>query len=897
MKKQWIMSWLLLGHVAVTGCAQQGTGYEIQPGAIQTRWAKDVSPANALKEYPRPQLQRKNWSNLNGLWEYAITSKDISRADSYEGKILVPYPIESALSGVKKALQPDQLLWYRKYFSKPSVQGAERVMLNFGAVGWQATVFVNGKEAGHHTGSYTAFSLDITSLLKSGDNELVVKVSNPLEKGIGPRGKQTLFPGKIWYTPSSGIWQTTWLETVPADHIESIRVTPDIDRSSVTVIVKAESDAAVTLQAAGQTVNGKANTPVTIPVSNPRLWSPDDPYIYDLTITLGKDQVKSYFGMRKVEIKKDGKGIERIFLNNRYTYNLGTLDQGFWPDGLYTAPTDEALRFDIEAIKAMGFNTIRKHIKVEPARWYYHADKLGMLVWQDMVQPGGRPGSPLSAESKEQFEKESAEILAQLYNYPSITTWVAFNESWGEYDQARITQWIKNTDPSRLVNGHSGAAIVDGNLPDHARQSIIDKSVNSDMTDVHSYPPPTIPVNMPGKAMVLGEFGGIGVQVPEHQWDDIASGWGYGGTVSAGEMKKRYAVMTDSLVQQEKRGLSASIYTQPFDVESEQNGIMTYDREMIKIPFSELRAIHQKLWPTTKNYAPLTAHVKAKVVDTGSVNYKDMVAAYENGKRDPSFLRQLALRARVEKDKPMVKKASNDYIRQMKDPFEERNLQFIKNFTSSASDAGFPILYNNIAKVNAVLGKDEAESRITHAIENDEIKPYLPGGSAYRNPENSSTLNRPDWRTIEMNAVKKYGQLGKEIVWQTRVLWCVNNKDWEGYEQSLIPWFKEFGSNRKWIGAGLLNGLGWSVFEQYSDPEFLEETVKMTAHALQIEEDAFLLDTHANLLYKLGKKEEAMKYEEKAMAYDPGNEDLKKAFAKMKAGEPTWPQPGDEKKP
>ena len=896
MKKQWIMAWLLLGHAAFTGCAQQGTGYQVQPGAIQTRWTNTVSPSNALKEYPRPQLQRKNWTNLNGLWDYAITDNDAATANSYEGKILVPYPLESALSGVKKALQPEQLLWYRRNFSQPTVQEGERVLLNFGAVGWEATVYVNGQEAGYHTGSYTAFSLDITSLLKKGSNELVVKVSNPLEKGIGPRGKQTLSPGAIWYTPSSGIWQTAWLETVPADHIGGIRITPDVDRSTVTVIVQAASDAAITVQAAGQTVKGKANTPIAIPVANPRLWTPDDPYLYDLAITLGKDQVKSYFGMRKVEIKKDEKGIDRIFLNNKYTYNLGTLDQGFWPDGLYTAPTDEALRFDIEAIKAMGFNTIRKHIKVEPARWYYHADKLGMLVWQDMVHPSVKFGKPVSKEAKAQFEKESAEILEQLYNYPSITTWVAFNESWGEYDQARITQWIKTTDPTRLVNGHSGAAIVDGNLPDHASREIINKSVNSDMTDVHSYPPPTLPAKMPGKVMVLGEFGGIGVQVPDHQWDDIASGWGYGGTVSAGEMKKRYALMTDSLVQQEKRGLSASIYTQPFDVESEQNGIMTYDREMIKIPFSELRAIHQKLWPTTRNYAGLTAHIKAKMVDTGTTGYKDLVAAYEKGKRDPSFLRQLTVRARLEKDKEKRTKAANDYIRQMKDPFQERNLQFIKNFTYSASDAGFPILYNNIAKVNAVLGKDEAEARITYAIENDEIKPYLPGGSACKNPENGSTGTRPDWASIEKNAVKKYGRLGQEIVWQSRVLWSVNNKDWEAYEQNLIPWFKQFGSNRKWIGAGLLNSLGWSVFEQSTNPAFLEEVVKMTAHALMLEEDALLLDTHANLLYKLGKKEEALKYEEKALAYDPGNEDLQKAFAKMKAGQPTWPQPGDESK-
>ncbi|HWW37853.1 glycoside hydrolase family 2 protein, partial [Pedobacter sp.] len=377
MKMKSHLLWLL-GTAAISANAQ--TVYKMQPVAIQSRWAKEVSPRNALKNYPRPQMVRTSWTNLNGLWDYAITPKDAGQPVTFEGQILVPYPIESALSGVKKILLPTENLWYKKNIDFSPEKGG-RTLLHFGAVDWQATVFVNGKEVGQHKGGYSAFSFDITGALRSGSNELTVKVFDPTDQGTGPHGKQVLNPQNIYYTPSSGIWQTVWLETVPENYIEGLVMTPDIDKGVLNLEVKSASGAPVTTVIDGKTFKGNANERIVVPIANMKLWSPANPYLYDLTVKLGKDEVKSYFGMRKISIGKDAKGIDRIFLNNKAYYNLGTLDQGFWPDGLYTAPTDEALAFDIKAIKAMGFNTIRKHIKVEPARWYYWADKLGMLVW------------------------------------------------------------------------------------------------------------------------------------------------------------------------------------------------------------------------------------------------------------------------------------------------------------------------------------------------------------------------------------------------------------------------------------------------------------------------------------------------------------------------------------
>jgi beta-galactosidase/beta-glucuronidase len=612
-----LWSLALAGMVLAESAAAQT--WQMKPIAIPTRWAKEVSPTNALPEYPRPQLVRSRWTNLNGVWQFAITTADYEGTPThFNGDILVPYPMESALSGVKQQMGQYELLWYQRTFARPATKSGERVLLHFGAVDWEATVLVNGTEVCHHVGGYQSFTCDVTAQARDTGNVLVVKVKDPTDQGPNPHGKQVQKPGGIMYTPTTGIWQTVWLEVVPAVSIGSLRFTPDIDRTRLQLQANVEGKTAgytveavaTNKQAVVGRITGAPNAPLALMVPTPHLWSPDDPFLYDLVVRLryrGKvvDSVTSYFGMRKIEIKKDSAGVDRIFLNNRYTYNLGTLDQGFWPDGLYTAPTDAALKFDIEAIKAMGFNTIRKHIKVEPARWYYHADKLGMLVWQDMVNPGND-----TPEARAAFEAESQAMVTQLHNYPSITTWVVFNEGWGAYDQARLTQWAKTLDPSRLVNGHTGENYFGASPSDTSL-----KWPHSDMTDIHAYPDPAAPPRLPGKAQVLGEFGGIGVFIAGHLWDTTAAGWGYV-KVTPAEMAARYGGMVDSLAKLERTGLSGSIYTQPFDVEGEQNGLLTYDRAVIKIDPATLRRMHAKLVPVTKNYEQATTGFSATVAET-----------------------------------------------------------------------------------------------------------------------------------------------------------------------------------------------------------------------------------------------------------------------------------------
>lgn len=580
------------------------SSWKMQPVAIQTRWAKQVSPANVLPEYPRPQMVREQWVNLNGLWQYAITDKAAKQPSSFDGEILVPFPVESALSGVKKPVLPTQRLWYKRSFDRPVTKEGQRVLLHFGAVDWQTKVYVNGKEAGQHTGGYQNFSFDITPLLLNGPNELVLDVYDPTDQGPNPHGKQVLAPKGIRYTATTGIWQTVWMETVPAVAISGVVITPDVDGGYLSLTVRTSGDTDYTIEAtasadgkAAGSVKGPVNQPLKLPLRNARLWSPEDPFLYDLSVKLVKngavkDQVRSYFGMRKIEIKKDDKGQERIFLNNRYTYNLGVLDQGFWPDGIYTAPTDEALRFDIAAIKGMGFNTIRKHIKIEPARWYYHADKLGMLVWQDMVTCAS-----LEPDAKTAFEAENEANINQLYNYPSIVCWVLFNEGWYTYDQPRLTQWLQQRDHTRLINGHTGE-----NYGKDGPQDLAGKWANSDLTDIHDYPGPGIAPALPGKARVLGEWGGVGVPVKGHQWN-AAAGWGYV-KITPSEMVDKYSSMVKRLKTYETAGQSGSIYTEPFDVEIEENGLITYDREVVKVPLEILRRIH----------APFTAQERSKML-------------------------------------------------------------------------------------------------------------------------------------------------------------------------------------------------------------------------------------------------------------------------------------------
>lgn len=751
--------------------------WKMQPVNIQSRWAKDVSPDNALKDYPRPQMVRDQWNNLNGLWDYAITGKDASIPAKFDGKILVPYPLESALSGVKKALQPDQLLWYRKSIEKPV---GEKVLLHFGAVDFQATVYINGKEAGNHSGGYEAFTIDITNALVAGSNELVVKVYDPTDRGIGPHGKQVLNPQGIYYTPTSGIWQTVWMEVVPQSYIESLVITPDIDKGVLDVKVNAPVGASVEVigmdgsKVVGK-VKGKTGTNLQLPVKDAKLWSPEMPFLYDLSVRLLKgsktvDEVKSYFGMRKISIAKDDKGIDRIFLNNKPYFNLGTLDQGFWPDGLYTAPTDEALRFDIEAIKAMGFNTIRKHIKVEPARWYYHADKLGMLVWQDFVNPN----QGLSEGSKPEFEKESKEILEQLHNYPSIVTWVLFNEQWGSYDQERLTKWVKASDPSRLVNGHTGEYIF---INESETKTGKDNWVASDMTDVHSYPNPMNSPAQPGKARIVGEFGGIGVFIPDHQWNPM-NAWGYIQEKPAA-LKAKFTIMAQHLRLLEDEGLSGSIYTQPFDVEGEQNGLITYDREVVKIPFDDLRKIHASLNPDMGTIPAVTAK-NADLTDPAMV-YSQMLEEYINGKREPAFLKQLAMSANQVGDKPGAEMAGTAYIASLHEPLSEEDLVAISQFSKSSKDAGFAYMNSHPDAFKKILGDRQYTVNMMNMIYKGTIEPMTKAAT-------------PDWDGIE-TAVKPFGKPGDEMYLRARTIYYLNKQDWEEFVPVATAYVSKYGDN------------------------------------------------------------------------------------------------------
>ncbi|MBW8688151.1 glycoside hydrolase family 2 protein [Chitinophaga rhizophila] len=570
--------------------------WRMQSVPLQTRWAAQVTPDEVLPAYPRPQMVRSQWENLNGLWEYAITRWDDAMPDQFEGEILVPFAIESALSGVQRSLLPTQKLWYKRQIRKPDTRGGKRVLLHFGAVDWRAAVFLNGQLLGRHMGGYQHFSFDITASLREGENELVVTVLDPTNLGPNPCGKQTLRPRKILYTAVSGIWQTVWLETVPSTYITDLYSTPDVDADCLNLRVNTSDTTGITVDVtayaghviAGRT-QGRAGRLLDLGVPFARLWSPTDPFLYHMTVRILRDgqvvdSVRSYFGMRKIAVQQDSMGMPRLFLNNTYTFHLGVLDQGYWPEGLYTAPTDEALLFDIKAVKDMGFNTIRKHVKLEPDRWYYLADSLGMLVWQDMV-----PCSDEDYYATSQFEQENAENMRQLHHFPSIVMWILFNEGWGKYNQKVLTEWMKQTDSSRIVNGHSGE-----NLDQYSTTPLRDRWISSDVTDVHYYPGPYIAPAFAGKARVLGEWGGVRVPTPGHQWAPATS-WGYI-QVTADKFAARYTTMMDKLRRYEQQGLSGAIYTQPYDVESEENGLMTYDRKVVKMKTAEMRRVNEQIF-------------------------------------------------------------------------------------------------------------------------------------------------------------------------------------------------------------------------------------------------------------------------------------------------------------
>jgi tetratricopeptide (TPR) repeat protein len=849
------------------------TAWKMQPVGIQTRWAKDVTPDNVLPDYPRPQMVRNEWQNLNGLWEYAIMPKGPAMPSEFDGQILVPFPLESALSGVKKPLLPNQLLWYKRSIAKPDIKGGKRVMLHFGAVDYQATVFINGKEIGGHTGGYQNFSFDITDVLKAGNNELLVKVWDPTDQGPNPHGKQVLKPQNIMYTATSGIWQTVWMETVPAAHISNLVMTPSIDSGHLRLSVNTAGNAKdYTIEAVasnGSSVKGKPGAQLLLPVNNAHLWSPEDPYLYNLTVRLlfkGKviDTVGSYFGMRKIEVKNDDKGVARLFLNNKYTYRLGVLDQGFWPEGLYTAPTDEALKFDILAIKNMGYNTIRKHIKLEPARWYYHADQIGMLVWQDMVTCAGD-----GPDAHEAFEKENKENIAQLHNYPSIVIWVLFNEGWARYDQQRLTEWMKKADPSRVIDGHTGE-----NYDRGSPQNPMDKWVSSDMTDIHDYPGPGIAPSLPGKARILGEWGGVRVVTPKHQWNG-AEGWGYI-QVTPAEFAQKYEFMLKHLKVYEEEGLSGSIYTEPFDVETEENGMMSYDREVIKIPAEKLRQIHRSLVPAAESYA--WSGFKAMASDTTNPDrqYATLLQEYKQGKKDSAFLHDLAMMALRVNDKASASMIASDYIKGLQNPFTKTNMAFIQQFTLSSKDPGFQLFLKQPEKVDQVIGAHQAVNKVMGIIFVEEISAKVSGKDA-----------NPDWNALEKSVVSKYGAPGEEIVWRAKTIHCLNRRDWSNFAATATPYIEKYGMR---VSPNEMNSFAWTVFENVSDKEILTSALSWSKRSFQHEQDPNYIDTYANLLYKLDKKEEAITWEQKALNLAPDNAKptFQATLDKMKSGENTW---------
>lgn len=590
------MSRLVLPGLALTliSLTTQAADWKPAAGRLMTRWAKDVSPETVHPEYPRPQLVRSKWTNLNGLWEYTVRPRaETELPKTYDGQILVPFPIESALSGVMKRVEPGQRVWYRRMLPiRPSSEG-DRWLLHFGAVDWQAVVYVNGKEVARHQGGYTPFSVDISGALRDSDQELIVAVLDPTDKGTQPRGKQIGNPHGIWYTPTTGIWQTVWLEPVKQQHVQHLQIVPDVDAATVRITVNAtenKAPATIVIQDGGQTVakvDGRAGDPANIPMPDAKLWSPDSPHLYSVSVTLQDgDRVESYFGMRKIALGKDDKGITRLLLNGKPLFQFGPLDQGFWPDGLYTAPTEEALKYDIEITKQLGFNMIRKHVKVEPDRWYYWCDKLGMLVWQDMpngdahVAPG-KGEITRTKESAANFEAELAEMIRAKSHFPSIVMWVPFNEGWGQYDTARIVDQVRKLDPTRLVNCASGWNDMPG---------------VGDVHDIHVYPGPASPLPEDKRAAVLGEYGGLGLPLRGHTWQDEKN-WGYRSYTSKEALTEAYVALINRMRPLiGKPGLSAAVYTQTTDVEIEVNGLLTYDRAEIKPDAKAITAANQKVY-------------------------------------------------------------------------------------------------------------------------------------------------------------------------------------------------------------------------------------------------------------------------------------------------------------
>ncbi len=615
---------------------KDNAAWSIVEGDIITSWGREVNVDKVLPEYPRPQGVRKQWFNLNGLWEYAVTPKGNAEPDKYQGAILVPFPIESALSGVKRALLPEENLWYRRAFTIPENWKGKRILLNFGAVDWKAEVFINDSPAGSHTGGYYPFTFDITDYLKEGENTLVVKVWDPTDAYGQERGKQVLKPKGIYYTPVSGIWQTVWLEPVEEAYIERIKLTPFIDKEVLELETfinyggkerlkddsLGEADFRIKVEVLSPELfidkeiawegrrlgdyEGELNKAFEISIPKAMLWTPDTPYLYPIIITLYKgaeplDQLKSYFAMRSFGTSRDENNILRFTLNNKPIFHNGVLDQGYWPDGLYTAPSDEALLYDIKLTKELGFNTSRKHIKVEPLRWYYHCDRIGLIVWQDMINGGCsmklikhgiltnffgmtsrcdnnyKAAERDSRKNRENYKKELKEMIDALYNVPSIALWVPFNEDWGQFDAKETAIWVKNYDPTRIVDHASGWMDQGG----------------GEVKSLHIYfKKLSLPKKKDNRVMAITEYGGYTLFEEGHVWRRDKE-FGYKSYKSREALQEAYiSLIGKQLKPLIPQGLSGAIYTQLTDVETEINGFVTYDREVLKVNKDEVKKVN-----------------------------------------------------------------------------------------------------------------------------------------------------------------------------------------------------------------------------------------------------------------------------------------------------------------
>ena len=575
---------------------------------LMTEWATEVSPENVLQEYPRPLMERRQWKNLNGLWNYSITERSSSQPEKNDGKILVPFAIESSLSGVMKRVGASKVLWYNRKFSIPRAWKGKNVKLNFGAVDWKAEIWINDVKIGSHTGGFTPFSFNITPFLVDGEQEIKVKVWDPTDEGPQPRGKQVRNPEGIYYTPVTGIWQTVWMEPVSEKSFTGIKYTANIDENIIKLkpeisgVTHGDIIEVLVLDGSEEVAKSKfaAGEDSEIFLNNPKLWSPESPFLYRTIIRLISrnkiiDEVDSYFAMRKISTKRDENGIVRMQLNNEDYFHFGPLDQGWWPDGLYTAPTDEALKYDILKTKEMGYNMIRKHVKVEPARWYTHCDELGILVWQDMPNGDQQKDWQMreyfegkefvrTAESEEIFRNEWKEVMDLLYSHPSIVVWVPFNEAWGQFKTEEITEWTKKMDPTRLINPASG-----GN-----------HFSTGDILDLHSYPDPQLYLYDANRVTVLGEYGGIGFPMKNHLWAKDKN-WGYVEFGSVKEVTDKYIEYAETLKKLVRSGFSGAVYTQTTDVEGEVNGLMTYDRKADKMNVERIRKINQEVIDILRN--------------------------------------------------------------------------------------------------------------------------------------------------------------------------------------------------------------------------------------------------------------------------------------------------------